>query len=339
MALLLFDGFDYLPSNMNNYFNNSGGKWNISANGAPDLITTSNTRYNYGTAIGFGNYIYIGANIPNTTTVIAGFALYTTIGYSDILRFVDATTTQISLYVSADDSSLAVYRNGSKIASSPSNVISTSSWSYIEVKVTFSATVGTVTVRVNNVEVISFTGNTIATTNAYCNIVQIGQVGRYSYYEFDDFILMDGTGSYMNDFQGEERVLTLLPNSDISTQFTRSSGTVSYALLNDTATNFTSYTQDSTSGDTDIFGYSTVSSSITGILGVQVNTVCQKTDSGALLMNNVLATGGNTYTSATKTVTNTTPAILSDRWAISPYTGTAWTPSDINSINAGYKIA
>jgi hypothetical protein len=116
-----------------------------------------------------------------------------------------------------------------------------------------------------------------------------------------------------------------------------STGTDHYANVNETQANSdTDYNYSGVIGDRDSFLMDTVP--ITGALikGIQLCSQARKEDAGAALHKGFLRISGTDYDGATRGVPSTYE-FLRTIWTLSPATGVAFTDTEVNAMEAGYK--
>src|SRR5262249_10906170 len=127
-------------------------------------------------------------------------------------------------------------------------------WYYLEIGATVATSGGTATVRVDGKTVISFTGNTkTAGTLHSTDAVSWGFWSpSLTTYSADDLYVCDATGTTNNNFLGDVRIQSLLPNgAGASTQFTPTGSGTNYLNVNDVPDVATTYNSSSTVGDRD----------------------------------------------------------------------------------------
>ena len=334
MALLFMDGFEHIDDGY-------------------DLVKYDYNQLVYSSGIGrlgdFGAYFaavsssyYAQKDLgANYTTLIAGIAFKNGSGGGALLRFRDAGTTQV--YVNLEsDGALKVYRGAVVIGSTSTGAVPFDIWQYIEAKVTFSNTVGTVEVRLNGsgTPVINISGqDTVSTGNEYANQVAFGNfASTYGY--VDDFYICDTSGGVNDDFLGDCHVTTLYPTSDgTNTDFTPSTGSDHYAVVDDPQlTGTTDYNESSTVGHKDSYGMTTFSGTGT-VFGVQICASVLNPDVGAMNVRTLMISG------AVPAETEGSDLALSQtmQGAISiydqePIDAVSWTAAKINAAEFGLKI-
>lgn len=326
MALLFMDGFDHYATA------DVLKKW---TSGSLSSINTTLGRRGGGCAVFAGTMIT--KSVPNSTTLTAGFAIQRLDNANlAILKFTDNSTDQMVLQVDSNFK-LNLYRNTTLVAGPSSQAVTTNAYMYIEMKVTFSATVGAYEVRMNGVTIFSATGvNTIGSANAYANNVSIGSYNWNA--RIDDFYLCDGTGSANNTFLGDSRIDALYPTSDgANLTWTPSTGTTHYTCVNKTAPATTPNVSDGTSGDLDTYGHGAISHNPVAIFGTQTCMCAQKSDAGAMSIKEAMRSGGTNYTGASQALA-TSLLIYREVRETDPATSAAWTQSGVNAAEIGTGV-
>lgn len=324
------DGFGHTGSVYQVY-----GKW--------DFISTSYFSYGstYGRTGGWGASM-VGAYtlwrwVPETTTIVIGEASYidTLSSTANYWAFYDTDTLQVGIRMMVDGS-ISAYRGTTLLGSSSVGVVSDDKWEYIEAKVTFSATVGSVEVLVNGDQVLNLTNqNTISSANTSCNKVIFAPLGK-----IDDLYICDTTGTVNNDFLGDVTITALYPTSDeTNSDFTPSSGVDNYLMVDDPQINdATTYNISETVGHKDSFGMTT--SAVAGdILGVQVAVVAGSDTGGAINLQTLILSGDTpTETLGTAKALSITPQSLVEIYEEEPIDSATWTNAIINASEFGVKV-
>lgn len=122
---------------------------------------------------------------------------------------------------------------GTVIGSTTNPVVSANGWYHIEAKLVVDAANGSIEVRVEGATVISQTGiNTGSTAVAQVEICNdpTGTSAGVSMY-VKDYTIWNGSGSLNNNFLGTVIVSTLTPTADAALNWTPSTGTTGYTIL------------------------------------------------------------------------------------------------------------
>lgn len=129
-------------------------------------------------------------------------------------------------------------------------------WNYIQCKFTFNGSTGSAEAKINGTSSITATGADFFNSNGITEIDLLGN--NQSTWYIDDIVIMDGTGSRLNDFIGDCRISTILPNSDVLEEWTQSESGPSYELVDDALgapPDDTTYLESATPGDEHRFGF------------------------------------------------------------------------------------
>lgn len=238
---------------------------------------------------------------------------------------------------------LSVYR-GATLLGTTAAALSVGVFSYVEVKVLLSTTVGTVDVRVDAISQLSLTGqNTQNGSSATWDEIRIGHAtsaggGANIDWNIDDYYLADGTGSDWNSFKGDVRVDATYPTSDGShSDFTLSTGATHFGTVDEALANSdTDYNYTSTVNNIDTLNYPNIPVAGATIPGYQIVSQVKKTDAGAATLKAVSRIGGTDYLGAEYGVP-TTYAFIRQPQAVSPATSVALTEAEYNAAEFGVK--
>lgn len=127
---------------------------------------------------GVSAYSMVSKNVGAQVTMFVGVALYfdssTQTNDSEIIRFMDGSVLQVALRITAAGT-LYFVRGTTVIGSVTAAAFPTNSFHYIEVQVTFNGSTGVANLWIDQTQVLTGSSlNTISSSNAFCNIVQIG---------------------------------------------------------------------------------------------------------------------------------------------------------------------
>jgi hypothetical protein len=228
------------------------------------------------------------------------------------------------------------------------NLFPTDAWFFVEFGWKASKSGGYLTVRINNVVVLSITGVNLSpnTANEWVN----GFNSLYHYnniFYIDDFYICDnvvGPGSFpCNSFLGDRRVFALSPtgNGDL-TQWTPNTSAANWQEVT-TNDGDTTFNQSNTGGAEDLFTFGALPGTVSQVIAVQVTGTYRKSDATSQTLTQRLKSGGNDvpgvgflapYGLSTSYVT------YSDLFPVDPGTGASWTLAALapGVIQAGYKL-
>lgn len=334
MALRFIDSFDHYPTA------SVTTKWTASTGGG---VTISSGNGRNGTSSARGTNIVLQKTLDNQATWYLGAAIRfgSFAGATDILAVMDGTTRQVQLGV-ISTGELRLYRGNSQlttIATSSGLGLQTGVWYFIELKVVVDGTAGQYEVRVNGAPIAALTAtgaNTRATTNNYANVAIGGAPGSNS--DIDDFYVCDGTGSANNNFLGDRRVITLLPDGAGNyTQWTPSAGSNFQCVDEASMNSDTDYVSSSTAAQKDTYNFGAVGIAGT-VAGIQVNGAIRKDDAGSRTVRRIVRVGATDYNGANVSVLDSYAYSIAEVLQTNPATSAAWTVSDINSIEVGVEL-
>jgi len=346
MSLLFMDGFDHYAST------DITKKWSTFGTVASlNLNMTADGRRGGGSfKITYnGANCWMGKTFAPAASVVVGFAFKFATTNTEkavpILKLMDASVQQVVLMLNIDGT-LQVTRAGTAVTNGTSaSSLSPATWYYVELKVTIadSISAGTCKVRVNGVDVITVaTGQDLkATANATVNEVRLGYMyaGSLVTSYFDDFYLCDAAGSTNNDFLGDCRIDTIYPTSDGNySQFTCSTGSTHYALVDEATPNTSDYNDGVSANDRDSYGLGNLAAlSSQTIYGVQVNVAALKDDAGAKNAATFVRSGSTNADGATNAL-GTSQLYIWNVFEQDPNAVAAWTETTVNAMEAGVKV-
>lgn len=253
---------------------------------------------------------YLQKNFPSnlaTSFISAWFRLYllTTVSgqpnWMPLIVWRDNGTTQCQVVAYADGSVGVVIGTGTEVARSAPNVLSFSEHRFVSAKGTIGNS-GEVTVRVDSVEVVSYTGDTSQSANAYATNCWFGgrmpaihgNVGIW----FSDPRINDTSGANNTGFQAASRVLARVIVDDGHVTNHAVTGAVGpyQAVDDDESDDDTSYIASSTPGDISRFEVEGVAAVAASITAIAVNSVDKRTDATPIAARHSIRYGGGPTT-------------------------------------------
>jgi hypothetical protein len=337
MALRFTDSFDHYATA------DIAAKWTTNTTAGVTITSTNARNGSCLRASGNpGGAAQLAKSLDNQVTWIVGFAYRQDAlpGAARILvQFYDTAVLHTDLRISTAGN-LFFTRNGTTIGATGTTAIGAGVWVYIEAKVTINDTTGVAACRINGA--VELNGTALDTRNAgnlSANVISFfGSNTTYSI-NLDDLYVCDGTGSVNNDYLGDIRVAALLPSgAGNTTQYTPSTGS-NYQNVDDAAPDGDStYNESSTTSQKDTFAMGNLPTTATGnVKGIQLLTYDRKTDAGSRTLRHVVRTNSTDYESADIAQIDTFKYNITTR-DVNPNTTTAWTESEINGMEAGYKL-
>jgi hypothetical protein len=340
MTAIFIDGFDHYATA------NIGKKWTTA--GASATIGSSGRRSSGNLATASSSSGVVTKTLAATASWVIGFAFQYTgsvTGSASICALLDAGTLQCELRINADGT-LSVTRNGSAVTGGTSvTALSAGAYYYLEWKVTIADSIGanSCKVRIGGVDAITVTtGQDLKNTaNASANQVRLGCASGTNVATelFDDLYVCDQSGSTNNDFLGDCRVDTLLPTGDGTTSnFTPSTGSAHWSLVDEVDPNTTDYVSSSNSGDIDLYTYPDLTTLVTStVYGVQVNSAALKDDAGSRSVAVVARSSGSNVAGSTQALS--TSQLIYNSIYEADSAAAAWTQTSVNAAEFGVKVA
>lgn len=248
-------------------------------------------------------------------------------------------TRQLTLQI-LPDGRLRLFRGtilGTTLATSTLPVITAQAWNHIEFKATIDNAAGATEVRVNGVEVDGLTLTSVDTRDGLATVSSVAfQYALYSgtdasrYMYVKDFVAWDTTGSQNNDFLGSVQVYTLTLDADVSFNWTPSTGTTGYNLIDETTPSDADYIS---AGDpppsASEFSFTNLPVDITSVKGLLTVARMRKTDGGDGQVQMGLVSGVDTDLGTDRPIT-TAFTYYWDVSELSPATAAAWTPTEVD---------
>jgi hypothetical protein len=290
MALLWADGFDGI------------GQWGSRAHeGAVFDSLTSIITFESATGRRTGSLGMRSNNVTTngaavkyftaSSTIILGIAVYrntttasTTMTERPYFVFRTGETAQYSLTMGSGTDHSFELRSGGTGGTILGTTSQTplQSWIYLEIKIVRHGTAGVLEVRFDGVTEITLTEQDTSGTDIDNVYIQCPGTSRKAAW-YDDMYICNDQGTTNNDFLGDVRVDAYLPASDGADQdFTLSTGTDTFALLNDVPPDAASYVEGDTLGDR-VSTKVDATATDREILGVVTSNICnQSAGSGVL---------------------------------------------------------
>ncbi len=270
-----------------------------------------------------------------STTLVVGFA-YKHQGTDSsagqpLIQFISGTQVEAELEIDNMGSLFANRDTNTQLAES-SDRLRLGTWSHIEIKYVLHDSTGVFQVRINGQNVINETN---VDTRVSGTAIEEVRLWAHEYGAFDDIYIYDDNGGAPT-LQGSRVVENLLPTSDDTSQWTPSTGSDHYALVNDSTINDTTYISHGTINEVDDWNYSNIIEIDGGILGLAQYTRVSTNDGGIRTVN-ALCESNSTEdldSSVHSEGFETTYRIIDE----DPDTSTAWTLSGVNAATFGVEV-
>ena len=248
-----------------------------------------------------------------------------------------------SVTINCSTNQLRVWRGfASTLLGSAAVTICDGGWHWLDFHFKYDATGGVMEVWIDGVQVINVTGANTQRNSGQSNLVSVN-LGSYSVNtataNIDDWVISDTTGSTNNGRVTDSRVETLTPVSDATpNDGTLSSGSNHYAMVNEAHWDTTSTTtMTNTSGQEELFGIGSLSSTPVSISGVQITYVAENTDAGAASLETTISSSASTASGSSTALTSSWQR-NADIYEQDPHTSAAWVGSAVNALKVGFKV-
>lgn len=256
---------------------------------------------------------------------------------SNSIRYVLRVTATGALVLTRTDGAGSTVDSGdisgfTDVATS-ANVISSGAWYHIEWFM--NRTTGAYEVRVEGITVLSGTDGSPATGDT--GIVSwrdewVSSASNGFSIFIKDLVIADDNGSVNNSFIGTVQVVTLSVNSDVSSGWTKSTGTSDYELLDETTPNDADYieAEDDPLPAASIMGLQDLPPDIVGVRALQTMVRGRKTDGGDATVVVSLLSSAAEDSGATHSLTTS----FQYEWDISeldPNTAAVWNPVAVDA--------
>jgi len=345
MSIVFIDGFDHYPTAQIGY------KWDSQTTSGTLAVGSSYGRYGSQglriTDIGAVGKVFVPAN-----KLVLGFAF--TVGSTMdtdqriLCAFTSIGSLQVELRIT-NSNQLQITRSGTAISGGVSTITLTPGVTYFcEFKVTFSSSIsaGDVVCKISGVTAISLPGGSsvVGAGGTTANGIQLGHGARGLFatnyqVDFDDLYLLNGGGTANNDFIGDNRVEVLWPVAQASdTDFSHTGAADAASAINEHTCDFdTSYISSQTTGNKHTFTYGSLGTTPDTIAGLQMVFMARKDDAGTRVGAGLAKIGGTEYVGDNFGIADAYNLGRSV-FETNPATSAAWTPTDVNSIEAGIKL-
>ena len=252
-----------------------------------------------------------------------------------------SNTTHITVRISFVSRMITVFRGsitGTLLATvAIPDAMQAGGWNYVEAKVTLSSTVGVVQVRINETSVVSLSSANTRNAGTKTVLDAITYTGT-STIAFDDMYIVNGSGTVNADFLGDVRVRTLVP-SGVGTyaELTPTGTAINWQNVDEMPPSATDFNSSATDNTRDSYALSDLPSTSGTVLGIQIGAFVAKSDTGLKKAATFIRSGAVDTAGVDQTL-STSFAYIWQNYDINPGTGLAWTPSEINALEAGIRV-
>jgi hypothetical protein len=355
MSLVFIDGFDHYVSGAGTSAatGDIGLKWDEAHTSFSNIaVGTSFGRHSGSQGIRFTDSQYIHKNLPSGSSFVIGFAFKPTAiplnSFDRIIAVFNKDSTNLQELQIDSTGHLFLTKGGSSMPdNTASGALAADTWVYIEWKVTISSSAGASTnvVSVNGTPVITLDAaqNTDPAGSGAANRIYLGPVSGGALngdgYYIDDFYVLANDGTNHTDFLGDSRVVTLYPNGAGASALWSPTGAGSnYAAVNEAQEDGDStYVATTTVSTTDSYALGDLPYNPASISGVQTVAWAKYPSSSGSIELKVVASGVGVLSGTAATLGSSYAAVMWV-WEENPDGGSDWTTSDVNGMEAGFRL-
>jgi hypothetical protein len=273
--------------------------------------------------------IYFGVAIRKDE---AGASGYSSSDESLITIYDESSVRQIRIHTNSSYGLDAYQGDNTLLGSTSNNIFEDNKWFYLEGKITISATVGVVELKVNGTQVLNLTSQDTKNGSDYIRYFGICAIYNDKETSFDDIYVDDA------QFHGDCRVKTFLPDSVSTTNnsFLASAGNKDDCVADNPPTDDTDYIYSSTLNHKQGFGITT------GALGtveaIQLNNFIRDDAAGSRKITPLIRSNSVDYL-GTETETITADYLFeSEIWETDPDDSNPWTQTKLEAAEFGLEI-
>ncbi|WP_372623817.1 hypothetical protein [Falsiroseomonas sp.] len=338
MALLFFEGFDKYATATQML-----QQANYASTTTPAIVTTTprtgrgclefwnsqNARFN---VVPSGNTLIVGAGV---------FFVAAPNGNQLPIQLWASNQARVNLTLGTNGSGqLQLRRDTATVLWTGTDVEPAGTWLHYELKAVLDHTTnGAITLRRNGQIVAALTG--VQTKLAAADVVDavraIENGGSGLRFRLDDLYICDGSGTANNDFLGQRRVRTLLPNADLQAEWTATPvGSNAARVADAAADDDTGYVSAVAAGPVDRYGLEDLPASVATVSGVRLSYRVRKQDAVPAETRCFLQSSA-TVAQGPDDAPDVTYRYFSALFPTDPATGAAWTPSAVNALGVGIE--
>jgi hypothetical protein len=310
---------------------------------------TTSGRYGQG-ALNFNNYnnyltwTYSGLTMSEIWT---GMAVNITSAYGNgvITEFVSINGIEAQiLYNTTTNYWFIDTGQGQSTITSVYYPVSLNQWHWLDIHYIMNANVltGTVEVWVDGIQAVNCNGDTAYNGGNTFVSVHLGSIGNNAAYNlyYDDWYILNTSGSYNTTRLGDSRVQTLIPTSDAGPNDGTPStfGAQNYTMVDEPQWNTSNLvTLQSGLGNAEVYGMSPLIGNITQVHAVRVLAVMDKQNSGNIFINAAAISNSVKIYSNDMPLTSSITHVYGI-FEFDPNVSAAWSNVAINSSDFGISV-
>jgi hypothetical protein len=269
------------------------------------------------------------------TTFTVGFDWRNSTTNTEIFHLMTGTGTEQITLTGDATGAISVRRGGASgtiLGTTPAAQIAANVWSYIEIGITLSTTVGTVDLWIEGSHVLSLTGQNTWNNSGAGGFDTLQVPENNGTTDVDNIVVQDVIGSL-----GPLRVDPFFPNGDVSTgTFAPNSGSTLYTQVSENPNDQdTTYIESGTTGDQCLMNIQDVTGSL-NIIGLCATYVAKTGGGSGRGYGAVISDGVNTIVGGTITL-GAAYAFTQTMFMTAP-DGSGWTTAKFNATQGGIKV-
>ena len=343
MALVFMDGFDHYTSGSGGVSKAQEAGWIFEQAGAHPV--TSSGRFGGGGMRSGGNNAYFGRafTLADTTIVVQMAVRFQDLGSDDFLELRQNSGTNQGMMLQIRSSGALRLRDNADVLknTSASGVILENQWHYLEVKVTAIGDNATVTVRVDEVQVLNEI-NVDVDSNAYATFDQIRiHAPVFSTVFTDDIVILDGTTPGLSDFLGDVRISTILPDGDSTPTDWTATGSPKHDEVDDplllNSDGDTTNIEHDVVGERQLLTMADSPANTQTVHAIGIVNEMSKDDAGGRTALAYVDSGG-TVADGDEQSPSTDYTAFRDYYEENPDTLSAWTKTTVDAVKVGVKV-
>lgn len=271
-------------------------------------------------------------SFANTGTLLVNAHVWNASGLSSLMAVYDGTTIQANLAISATGV-ISVQRNGSTTLASTTETFPLNAWLFVQVRYVI-ANAGSFEVWVDGRSVLSGSGDTQQTANAYANGWGCGiGGGRYT-----NFVIYSETGNAPNARTPETVCYSDIPNgAGASSAWTPSAGSNYQNVDEAPADNDTTYNSAASAPLDDLYAYPSPVPASAVVYAVACECDARRDDAGTNTVDLLCRAGGTTQASGTPYNLTSSYTRFKRVWDLDPSTGLPWSTANANGSQVGIR--
>lgn len=345
MALVFMDGFDCYATGAEAV----EGGW-VPDSTTTNTIDTAGGRYGGGALKFTSTALLWGRNVPYQAyggTLIIGFACKHdgVTSTNNLWQLYSDTGSLICRVSHTIAGALSFVPNSGTTLTEAGNSLTGGAWHWVEIKVLFGTTAanGSVTIKVDGTTVITGTSLDTNTTGTGVGRIEFGPAGNSANPAYiDDVVVMNLTGSTMNDFIGDSRINTHTPVADGGVvNWTATGAANDYQCVDDSpnATNGdTDYIASSTVGQESRFDMSNTALTPTTVHAVHLRYRGKKTDAGTRTLRGLINSSSTESVGTEYGLSDGYRWFWGDIFTLDPNGSIPWTEASVNALQVGVEI-